>query len=249
MAESGYEKWRTDLEESRAGEVAEAERRFMTGVYNWMTAGLLLTAVAAWLIVGTMEDRNSFFWKNPGIFLGLLAGEVVLVLILSFAFKKLSPVMAAVCFIAYSILSGVTLAPIFMIYTRSAIYAAFFTCAGMFGGVSIFGYMTRMRLAGLGSLCFMGLIGLIVAGIVNYFLQSDTFGYIVSFIGVAVFLGLTAWDTQALRELAARNMPQESGRPLSDEMKKYSILGALKLYLDFINLFLYLLRIFGGRRR
>ena len=249
MTERGYEKWRAEIEEARTVEVADAERRFMSGVYNWMTAGLLITALAAWQIVGMMEDQNSFFWKNPGIFLALLVGEFVLVLILSFAFKKLSPVVAAVCFIAYSLLSGITLAPIFMIYTRSAIYAAFFTCAGMFGGMSIFGYMTHMRLSGLGSLCFMGLIGLIIAGIVNFFLQSETFGYIVSFVGVAVFLGLTAWDTQALRELAARNMPLESGRPLSDEMKKYSILGALKLYLDFINLFLYLLRIFGGRRR
>ena len=249
MSESGSEKWQAEIEESRSREVADAERRFMTGVYNWMTIGLLLTAVAAWQVVGTMEEKDSFFWKNPGIFLGLLAGEVVLVLILSFAFKKLSPALAAVCFIAYSILSGVTLAPLFMIYARSAIYAAFFTCAGMFGAVSLFGYMTRMRLAALGSFCFMGLIGLIIAGIVNFFLQSDMFGYIISFIGVAVFLGLTAWDTQALRQLAARNMPEDSARPLSEEMKKYSILGALKLYLDFINLFLYLLRLLGGRKR
>lgn len=249
MPESNYDKLREEITDPVSSEIAEAERRFMTGVYNWMTAGLLITAVMAWYIAGTMADKNSFFWRNPGIFLVLMLAEFVLVLFLSSAIKKLSPAVAAFCFLGYSVLSGITLAPIFMVYTRTAIYGAFFTCAGMFGGVSLFGYMTRMKLTGLGSLCFMGLIGLIVASVVNFFLQSDAFGYIISFFGVAVFLGLTAWDTQTLRELAAQNMSAENGHSLSDEMRKFSILGALKLYLDFINLFLYLLRIFGGRRR
>lgn len=248
MAESNYEKFRETVGDTVSSEIAEAERRFMAGVYNWMTTGLLITALTAWWVAGAMEDKTSFFWRNPGIFWVLLIGEFVLVLFLSSAIRKLPPAVAAVCFIGYSVLSGITLAPVFMVYTRTAIYAAFFTCAGMFGGASLFGYMTRMKLTGLGSLCFMGLIGLIVASFVNFFLRSDTFGYVISFFGVAVFLGLTAWDTQALRELAVRNMSTENGHSLSDEMKKYSILGALKLYLDFINLFLYLLRIFGGRR-
>lgn len=241
---------RGEVDSSVSREIAEAERRFMTGVYNWMTAGLFATALTAWFIVDSMADKNFFLWRNPGILLALMIAEFVLVLVLSSAIKKMSPAVAAFCFLVYSVLSGVTLAPIFLVYTRTAIYGAFFTCAGMFGGVSLFGYMTRMRLTGLGSFCFMGLIGLIIASIVNFFLQSDAFGYIISFIGVAVFLGLTAYDTQALRELAARNAAEsENGHSLSDEMKKYSILGALKLYLDFVNLFLYLLRIFGGRRR
>lgn len=250
MSESDYNKLSGEIGNTVSAEVAEAERRFMACVYNWMTAGLLVTALTAWFIVDAMADKNFFLWRNPGILTILLIAEFGLVLVLSAAIKKLSPAVAALCFLVYSLLSGVTLAPIFMIYTKTAIYSAFFTCAGMFGGVSLFGYMTRMRLTGLGSLCFMGLIGLIVASIVNFFLRSDALGYIISFVGVAVFLGLTAYDTQTLRELAARNMSETgNGRALSDEMKKYSILGALQLYLDFINLFLYLLRIFGGRRR
>ena len=248
MTESDYDKMTEEIGAPVSSDVAEAERRFMTGVYNWMTAGLFVTALTAWYVAGSMADKTSIFRTSPGIFLALLIGQFVLVLVLSAAIKKLSPAVAAICFIGYSVLSGITLAPIFMIYTKTAIYGAFFTCAGMFGGVSLFGYMTRMKLTGLGSLCFMGLIGLIVASVVNIFLRSDALGYIISFVGVAVFLGLTAWDTQSLRELAARNMHAENGRSLSDEMKKYSILGALQLYLDFINLFLYLLRIFGGRR-
>jgi len=249
MVESDYNKLGGEVGNSVSAEVAEAERRFMACVYNWMTAGLLVTALTAWYVVGAMADKNFILRRSPGLVMALLIGEFVLVLVLGMAIKKLSPAVAALCFIFYSALSGVTLAPIFLIYTKTAIYGAFFTCAGMFGAVSLFGYMTRMRLSGLGSLCFMGLIGLIIASIVNFFLQSDALGYIISFVGVAVFLGLTAYDTQALRELAARNMSGEDGRSLSDEMRKYSILGALQLYLDFINLFLYLLRIFGGRRR
>ena len=248
MTESDYNHLREEIEPSVSAEVAEAERRFMACVYNWMTAGLLVTALSAWYVVGAMADKPSVFWRRPGFFLALLIAEFVLVLILSLAVKKLSPAVAALCFLVYSVLSGITLAPVFLVYTKTAVYGAFFTCAGMFGGVSLFGYMTRMKLTGLGSLCFMGLIGLIAASIVNFFLRSDALGYIISYVGVAVFLGLTAYDTQALRELAARNMSAENGRSLSDEMRKYSILGALQLYLDFINLFLYLLRIFGGRR-
>jgi len=248
MVESGYDKFREEIDDPASSEIAVAERRFMAGVYNWMTAGLAITAFTAWRVVCGMEDQTSFFWRHPGIFLALLLVELVLVLFLSAAVRKLSPTVAALCFIGYSVLSGITLAPIFMIYTRTAIYAAFFTCAGMFGGVSLFGYMTRMKLTGLGAICSMGLIGLIVASLVNFFLQSDMFGYILSFFGVAVFLGLTAWDTQYLRQLAARSASADNGHTLSDEMKKVSILGALKLYLDFVNLFLYLLRIFGGRR-
>ena len=222
---------------------ADAERGFLNKVYNWMAAGLAISGLTAWYVAQTMASPDSFFRRNPGVFLGLIVAELILVMVLSAAVRKMAPPVAAVCFLVYSLLSGITLAPIFLVYTASSIYAAFFTCAGMFAATSIFGYMTKANLAGIGSFCFMALIGIVIATLVNFFIRSNALTGIISYVGVVVFIGLTAWDTQKLRQIAAG-----SGETESAEMKKLAILGALTLYLDFINLFLFLLRIFGGKR-
>lgn len=172
--------------------------------------------------------------------------EFGLVIWLSAGVNKMNPMVAGISFLAFSVVNGITLAPIFFCYTQSAIYSAFFTCAGMFAVTSIFGYITRADLTGVGSFCMMGLFGIIIATIVNWFMKSEGLDTFIAYAGVFIFLGLTAWDTQKLK--------QAGGYLGSDEMEgtdyfhKFAILGALELYLDFINLFLMLLRLFGRSR-
>jgi len=158
--------------------------------------------------------------------------------------RKLSPPVAGTLFIAYSVLNGVTLSPIFLVYTQTSIFLAFGSCALMFAATSTFGYLTGMRLDRIGSYCFMGLIGILIASLVNLFLRSEVLDYVISYVGIAVFVGLTAWDTQKMR-MVGESAGEEAQ---SDSMRKVAILFALNLYLDFINLFLQLLRIFGRRR-
>ena len=176
--------------------------------------------------------------------LPLVIVELVLVIVLSAAVRKLSPQVAGALFIAYSVLNGLTLCPIFLVYTQTSIFLAFGSCALMFAATSTFGYMTGMKLDTIGSYCFMGLIGILIASIVNFFLHSQMLDYILCYVGVAVFVGLTAWDTQKMR-MVGEAAGEEAQ---SDAMRKVAILFALNLYLDFINLFLMLLRIFGRRR-
>lgn len=241
------------------GEVADptvAVRSFMNKVYNWMSLGLALTGVAAYYMYQKMTETHEaaklaangigempIFW-NSSLMIGLIIAEFALVIVLSWAIHKLSPVVAATMFAAYAILSGVTLAPILMMYASSTIYAAFFSAAGMFAATSIYGYVTRKDLTSLGSLAFMGLIGIIIATLINFFLKSEGLTMIISYVGVAVFLGLTAWDTQKLKQIA---LGMDENDVHSDQAKKVAIIGALALYLDFINLFIMLLRIFGRR--
>ena len=223
----------------------DVERLFMGRIYNWMAGGLAITALTAWQVAESMIHNKQSLFRSPGVFLGLFIAELILVMVLSAAVRKLSPMVAALCFIGFSLLNGMSLAPVFLVYTTGSIFAAFFTCAGMFGVTSMYGYMTKSNLSSVGSFCFMGLIGLIIASVVNFFLRNAMMDYILSFIGVAVFLGLTAWDTQKLRSLAAGRSSEDV---YSDDMKKLAVVGALMLYLDFINIFLYLLRLFGNRR-
>lgn len=237
-------------------ETAASARTFLNRVYNWMSAGLALTGgVAYWVFRQMMANQpvrdlsgavsgGSVFW-SPGLMLALIVAELALVFWLSFGIRKMRPVTAGLCFLAYAALSGVTLAPVFLMYTKSAIYGAFFTCAGTFAVTSLFGYLTRMDLSGIGSFCAMGLIGILIASVVNLFLKSTGLDSIITYIGVFVFIGLTAWDTQKLKQLGGiLGSGEFSGTP---ESRKYAIIGALQLYLDFINLFLMLLRIFGNR--
>ena len=215
-------------------------RVFVNRVYNWMFCGLIVTTVLAWAV--TLNE--SMLRSVLNLFTLLAISEIVLVIILSAMINKMSAATAGVMFIVYSALNGLTLSPIFLAYTQTSIYLAFGSCALMFAATSTFGYMTGMKLDTVGSYCFMGLIGIIIASLVNFFLHSEVLDYIISYAGIAVFVGLTAWDTQKVRMIGEANGEEAQ----SEGMRKVAIIFALKLYLDFINIFLYLLRIFGRRR-
>ena len=216
-------------------------RVFVNRVYNWMFCGLMITTVIAW---GITQLGEAAFRKVMALALPLMIVELVLVIVLSAAIRKMSAPVAGAIFIAYSALNGLTLSPIFLVYTQTSIFLAFGSCALMFAATSTFGYVTGMKLDTVGSYCFMGLIGILIASLVNFFLHSTVLDYIISYAGVAVFVGLTAWDTQKMRMVGEANGEEAQ----SDAMRKVAIIFALNLYLDFINLFLMLLRIFGRRR-
>ena len=216
-------------------------RVFVNRVYNWMFCGLMITTVIAW---GITQLGEAAFRKVMALALPLMIVELVLVIVLSAAIRKMSAPVAGAIFIAYSALNGLTLSPIFLVYTQTSIFLAFGSCALMFAATSTFGYVTGMKLDTVGSYCFMGLIGILIASLVNFFLHSAMLDYIISYAGVAVFVGLTAWDTQKMRMVGEANGEEAQ----SDAMRKVAIIFALNLYLDFINLFLMLLRIFGRRR-
>ncbi len=218
-----------------------SDTSFLPKVYGWMTAGLALTALAAMLTLSSQAALNLIF-GNKMVFYALIFGELGLVIALSAAINKISSTTATLMFLLYSALNGVTFASIFLIYTSSSIASTFFIASGTFGAVSLYGYVTKRDLTGWGSFFFMGLIGIIIASVVNIFLQSEMISWVISYIGVFVFVGLTAYDTQKIKQIGAAGFSDEESR------KKSTIIGALRLYLDFINLFLMLLRIMGNRR-
>ena len=236
-----YGDYRTVEQDGVLVDQEDGARIFMNRVYNWMFCGLMLTAIASW---GVTQLGEQAFKAVLGLSLPLVIVELVLVIVLSAAVRKMSPPVAGTLFIAYSVLIGVTLSPLFLVYTQTSIFLAFGSCALMFAATSTFGYMTGMRLDRIGSYCFMGLVGILIASLVNFFLRSDVLDYVISYVGIAVFVGLTAWDTQKVR-MVGETAGEEAQ---SDSMRKVAILFALNLYLDFINLFLMLLRIFGRRR-
>jgi hypothetical protein len=211
---------------------------FITGVYGWMMLALMLTAITSVLTVSS-EPLLNFVFNTPFVFMGLIFGELGLVWYLSARVMKMSNLTSILLFIAYAILNGITLSVVLLVYSGAAISTAFLVTAGTFGIMSAAGYFTKKDLSGFGSLMVMGLIGIILASIVNYFIKSDTMGYIISYVGVMVFVGLTAYDTQKIK-----NMAHELEE---DQLKKASIMGALTLYLDFVNLFLMLLRVLNRR--
>ena len=229
---------RYDMEYSRNNEnVIVAENSLMRQVYVWMGLGLALTALAAFFTISSPELLNALV-TNRGLLWGLIIGELGLVFVLSAAINKLSNTMATLLFLGYSILNGITLSIIFLVYTADSIGSTFMITAGMFFAMSAYGYMTERDLTSWGSFLFMGLIGIIIASVVNIFLKSGPTAWIISAIGVIVFTGLTAYDTQKIKALAAQGV----------QGRKPAIIGALALYLDFINLFLMLLRLLGNRR-
>lgn len=221
--------------------VQREQAAFMTQVYGWMSVALLITAsVSIW--TATSETMLNLIFGNRFVFYGLLIGELLLVISLSAMVNRVSATAATALFIVYSALNGLTMACIFLIYTGSSIASTFFVTAGTFGAMSAYGYFTKTDLTRWGNLLFMALIGLILASIVNIFLQNSTVYWITSFAGVLIFTGLTAYDTQKIKEM---NVIGNAG---TDEDRKEAIMGALTLYLDFINLFLYLLRFLGNRK-
>ncbi|MBR3100981.1 MAG: Bax inhibitor-1/YccA family protein [Muribaculaceae bacterium] len=212
--------------------------RVMRGVYLKMFLGLLVTAVASYFTLSN-EAFLTLVYGNKVLFFGIAIAELALVLIISAAINKLSNAMATLLFFLYSALNGVTISYIFAIYSPQSIFLTFCITAGTFGAMSIFGYLTKQDLSKFGAILFMALIGLIVCIIVNIFLASSALDWLISLAGVAIFVGLTAWDTQKIKQMAAMTDEASAG--------KVATLGALSLYLDFINLFIYLLRIFGSR--
>ncbi len=215
---------------------------FIRSVYNWMAIGLGLTGVVAFY-VSNNETLLKLIFGNQFIFFGLIIGELILVFTISARVHKMQASTATSLFVLYAALNGATISAIFLIYTRSSITSTFFICAATFIASSIYGMVTKRDLTSMGQFMFMGLIGIVIASVVNLFVRSSGMSLIVSYIGVIVFVGLTAYDTQKLRTMA---LSQPDGLD-SGTVRKGAILGALTLYLDFINLFLMLLRILGNR--
>jgi len=216
---------------------AEVENRFLWTVYRWMSLGLFATGIAA-LGVASSPAAINLILGNRVVFYGLLIAELAIVWMFRPIVQRLSPAGAAALFVGYSVLNGLTLSMIFLVYTAASITSTFFICAGTFGAMSAYGALTKRSLASWGSFLFMGLIGVVIASIVNIFLKSTMLYWLVTYAGVLVFVGLTAYDTQRIKQYGASGGGDTKG----------AIHGALALYLDFINLFLMLLRLFGKRR-
>lgn len=219
---------------------AVRQRAIINQVYLWMTAGLLLTGAVASLTANS-PDLLDFIYGNTLVYFGLIIAELGLVVALSAAINRMSPAVATGVFLLYSVLTGLTISFIFLRYTNASIATTFFISAGAFAAMSVFGYTTKRDLTSIGNLAFMGLIGIVLASLVNFFLQSAAIYWAITYIGIAVFIVLIARDTQKIKA-----MTQEARDEASTS--KIAILGALMLYLDMINLFLLLLRIFGRRR-
>lgn len=216
---------------------------FIRSVYNWMGIGLALTGFVAYFVSNNAQIQNLIF-GNKLVFFGLIIAELALVYIISARVNKIQASTATSLFILYAALNGATLASLFLVYTSSSITSTFFICSATFVACSIFGMTTKRDLTSMGGFMTMGLIGILIASVVNMFIKSSAMNMIISYIGVIVFVGLTAYDTQKLKNMA---MTQPSGLE-AGVIRKGAILGALSLYLDFINLFIMLLSVLGGRR-
>lgn len=215
------------------------ERTFIGKVYRWMGLGLLLTAIAAYFTVNS--NFVNTLAQNTMLFYGLIIAELGLVIYLSARIKKMSAEAATASFIVYSILNGVTLSLILLMYTGASVASTFMTTALTFGAMSAYGYFTKRDLTTMGSYLQMALIGLIIASVINIFWANGTMYWIISYVGVLIFVGLTAYDTQKIKKMGAIVEGVQT-------TQKMAIMGALMLYLDFINLFLMLLRILGDRK-
>lgn len=212
----------------------------MRKVYVWMTLALVITGFTAYG-VATSPGVLQLIFGNQILFWGMIIAELALVIGVSAAINRLSLTTATLMFILYSVINGALFSSIFLIYTASSIATVFFITAGTFGVMALIGYTTKTDLTSIGKYLFMALIGLIIATLVNMFIKSEGFTYILSYIGVLIFVGLTAYDSQKIKQMLLQ--APDAG----ESAQKIALLGALTLYLDFINLFLYLLRIFGRR--
>ena len=211
---------------------------FLRGVYGWMAGGLAITALTGRMIAGSPTMLQAIA-GNQFVFWALFIAQIGIVLTLSARVNTLAPSTASLLFVAYAALTGVTLSFLLLIYTGESVFATFVVAGGTFGALAFYGTVTRRQLSGLGQMMFMGLVGLVLATIVGFFWQSDALQFVISVVGVFVFAGLTVYDAQRLKSLAYANGGGTSAS---------TIVGALALYLDFINLFLFLLRFMGARR-
>jgi uncharacterized protein len=214
---------------------------FIRRTYAWMCGGLVVTAIVAFAVAAT-PALIDFFIGNIWVFYGLIVVELIAVFYLAIAAQKISAALAGGIFLLYAMLNGVTFSLIFLIYTASSIGLTFLITAGTFGGMSLYGYFTKRDLTTVGNIALMALFGLIIASVVNLFLSNEVIYWVTTYAGVLIFVALTAYDTQKLKKLYLVGESTVGGE------RKEAIVGALTLYLDFINLFLLLLRIFGGQR-
>lgn len=223
----------------KEGSLSLALPVLMRKVYLWMTLALAITAVTAYG-VATSPGLMMAIYTNKAIMWGLIIGELALVISVTAAIRRLSLTTATLLFILFSVINGAMLSSIFAVYSPMLITKVFLITAGTFGIMALYGYTTKRDLTSIGRLLFMGLIGIIIATLVNvFFVKSPGMDLIISYIGVLIFVGLTAWDTQKIKQMLAMQTD------VDESAQKIALLGALSLYLDFINLFLYLLRIFG----
>ena len=220
-------------------DAAERVGTFLRAVYGWMCAGLAITAVTASFIAASPSLVVSIATNRP-VFWGLMIAQLGIVFVLSARVQRIAPATASLLFIVYSALTGVTLSFVLLAYTGESVATTFMVTAGMFGALAMYGTVTARNLQGFGQFLFMGLIGVVLASVVGIFWHSDALQFVISFIGVIVFTGLAAYDAQRLKAMALAMPAGQTG--------SYAIVGALALYLDFINLFLFLLRFLGNRR-
>ena len=213
----------------------------MKNIFTLMTLALAATGAISYIVSGNIQILEAII-TNRALFWGLIIGELVLVMVLSAMINKISFTTALILFALYSVINGVTLAPLFILFTSESIASAFFVTAGTFGAMAIFGYITKFDLSGIGKILIMALFGLIIASIVNIFLANSQMEMIINYAGVLIFTGLTAYDTQKIKNLVQENINNDNIIP------KLSVIGSLTLYLDFINLFLKLLQIMGKRK-
>lgn len=225
----------------RSWDTSLAFPALMRKVYVWMTLALVITGITSYGVASSPGVLTAIY-SNPILFWGLIIAEFALVIGVSAAINRLSLATATLMFIAYSVINGALMSYIFLVYTASSVATVFFITAGTFGAMAVYGYVTRTDLSSMGKILFMALIGLIIATVVNLFVKSEGFTLILSYVGVLIFVGLTAYDTQKIKHML---MEHTDGG--SEVAQKVALLGALTLYLDFINLFIYLLRIFGKR--
>ena len=221
--------------------VLEHQKSVLNQAFLWMTGGLGLTALVALYVSQSLSLQNLVF-GNGLVFFGLIIAELILVFVISGAINRLSPGTATLLFILYAAMNGLTLSFVFLAYTSVSIAAAFFITAGMFGVMSLYGYTTKRDLTGIGSLAIMALIGVILASIVNIFLASSALYWAITYLSVIIFVALTAYDVQRIKRWSLSVDPNDAST-----IQRFGILGALRLYLDFINLFLSILRITGSR--
>lgn len=231
------------LTQEQEMELTRSFPALMRNVYAWMTLGLVMTALTALLVSRNSTLINTLV-STPALMWGLLIAELAMVYILSARIMRMSFLTAGLCFAAYAILNGLMFSFIFLTYTTESIAQAFFITAGTFGAMSVVGYVVKKDLSVLGRILYMLLIGLIFATIVNLFWTNSVFGMVLNYVGVIIFVGLTAYDTQKIKNM----LLQEQRNGGVDELNKLALLGSLELYLDFVNLFLYLLRMLNNRK-
>jgi len=228
---------------ANASSLSTTFAKIMRKVYGYMAGNLVVTALAA-MYVAKHEEWLYTIATNSALFWGLMIAEIGIVFYLSARIMKMSLPMAGLMMVLYSLLNGVTMSFIFMVYTSESIVNTFLVTAGTFAAMSVIGFFIKKDLSTIGRICYMALIGVIIASLVNYFVASSGLAMILNYVGVLVFVGLTAYDTQKIKRMAIAMSPNG----ITDETSKVALIGSLALYLDFINLFLYLLRFMGDRR-